>query len=242
MALAGAGGDRPIFLIVDEYQWLPELTGPSSSTPEWQRAWTTFIEQRCALDAVAPGTAHGTLALYQCALSDPPAVKTPPAPRIIGGSTEYRVGEAVLSERGAELGGWSRYEDPRRTASARPEVRPTEDGLRITGTGWPGIVRTIPAVPGDTYLVRTATRHTRGGDLLYLGTWQQPQVRSLSGASSSGIPAPLLAPRWFPRDRAFRATAPEVRVLVYSEAPQTDFVISSLDIYRLLPLAAAGRP
>ncbi|PYR23755.1 MAG: hypothetical protein DMF98_17745 [Acidobacteria bacterium] len=29
--LAGAGDDRPIFLIVDEFQWLPELTGVSSS-------------------------------------------------------------------------------------------------------------------------------------------------------------------------------------------------------------------
>ena len=100
----------------------------------------------------------------------------------------------------------------------------------------------IQAVPGDSYLVRTATRQTRDGDLLYLGTWQQPQVRSLSGASSSGIPAPLLAPQWFPRDRAFRATAPEVRVLVYSEAPATDFVISSLELYRLQPATAAAQP
>jgi hypothetical protein len=65
--------------------------------------------------------------------------------------------------------------------------------------------------------------------------WQQPQVRSLAGASSSGIPAPLIDARWFPRDRAFRATSSSVRVLVYSEAPETDFVISSLDIYRLVP-------
>ena len=76
---------------------------------------------------------------------------------------------------------------------------------------------------------------TRYGDLLYLGTWQQPQVRSLSGASSSGIPAPLMSPPWFPGDRAFIATAPKVRVLVYSEAGTTDFSISSLDIVRLTP-------
>jgi 4-amino-4-deoxy-L-arabinose transferase-like glycosyltransferase len=242
IALAGAGGDRPIFLIVDEYQWLPELTGPTSSTTAWQRAWTTFIEQRCGLDGVAPGTAHGTLALYRCALSDPPPARTPAMPRIIGGATEYRIGDLVLRNGTAELAAWTRYEDPRRTAGARPDVRPTEDGLRIAGTGWPGIVKMIPAVPGDSYLVRTDTRQTRDGDLLYLGTWQQPQVRSLAGASSSGIPAPLVAPRWFPRDRAFRATAPEVRVLVYSEAPETDFVISSLDVYRLLPAAAAPQP
>ncbi len=81
---------------------------------------------------------------------------------------------------------------------------------------------------------------TRDGDLLYLGTWQQPQVRSLAGASSSGIPAPLLGEPWFPRDRAFIATAPAVRVLVYSEAPETDFVISSLEICRLRPVSDAA--
>ncbi|PYR38866.1 MAG: hypothetical protein DMF93_15275, partial [Acidobacteria bacterium] len=69
---------------------------------------------------------------------------------------------------------------------------------------------------------------------------QQPQVRSLSGAASAGIPAPLAAPRWFPRERAFRATAPQVRLLVYSEAPETDFAMASLDIYRLQPAAGAA--
>ena len=161
IALAGAGADRPIFLIVDEYQWLPELTGPTSSTPAWQRAWIAFIEQRCALDGVAPGTAHGTLALYECALSGPARAKGPATPRIIGGSTEYHLGDLVLSDRATELGRWARYDDPRRTTSARPEVRPTEEGLHITGTGWPGIVKMIPTVPGDSYLVRTATRQTR---------------------------------------------------------------------------------
>jgi hypothetical protein len=73
---------------------------------------------------------------------------------------------------------------------------------------------------------------------LYLGTWRQPQVRSLAGASSSGIPAPLLREPWFPRDRAFVATTPAVSLIVYSEAPETDFVITSLDIYRLRPVEA----
>jgi hypothetical protein len=91
------------------------------------------------------------------------------------------------------------------------------------------------ASPGDRYLVRPDTHDVRDGDLLYLGTWQQPQVRSLAGSSSSGIPAPLLKAAWFPRGRAFEATAPAVRVLVYSEASETRFVISSLDIYRLRP-------
>jgi hypothetical protein len=109
----------------------------------------------------------------------------------------------------------------------------------VSGTGWPGIVRMIPAAPGERYVVTAATHGTREGDLLYLGTWQQPQVVSLSGTSSSGIPGPLVAPRWFPRERAFRATAPAVRVLVYSEAPETDFVISSLQVRRLGPVNEA---
>jgi 4-amino-4-deoxy-L-arabinose transferase-like glycosyltransferase len=238
--LAGAGDDRPIFLIVDEFQWLPELFAVSSSTAEWQRGWIAFIEQRCGLDAMALGTAHGTLALYRCALAAAPPVPAS-GPRIVGGSTEYRIGELVMSQRTKDLARWSRYDDPRRTTAERPDVHATETGLRISGTGWPGIVKTFAATAGERYLVRTATSRTRDGDLLYLGTWQQSQVRSLSGASSSGIPAPLLGPAWYPHVRAFRATAPEVRVLVYSEAPETNFEISSLDIYRLLPVEAARR-
>jgi 4-amino-4-deoxy-L-arabinose transferase-like glycosyltransferase len=238
--IPGAADDRSIVLMVDEYQWLPELTGVTSSSAEWQRSWIAFIEQRCRLDGVALGTAHGTLAAYRCALGSAPAVAAG-GPRIIGGATEYRIGDVVLDQTGADLARWTRYDDPRRTAAARPDVRPTGEGVRVSGTGWPGIVKMAPATPGETYLVTTATRGTRDGDLLYLGTWQQPQVQSLSGASSSGIPAPLLAPRWFPRDRAFRATANEVRVLVYSEAPETDFVISSLQIHRLGSIGRSAR-
>jgi hypothetical protein len=230
--LTDVGGDRPIFLIVDEYQWLQELTGLTSSTSEWQRSWLDFIEHRCVLDGVAYGTAHGTLALYRCGLTEAPPAGTP---RIIGGATQYTIAERVLGQGADDLARWMRYEDPRVTAAARPNVAVTGSGLRIEGTGWPGIVTMFRASPGERYLVRADTRQTRDGDLLYLGTWQQPQVRSLSGASSSGIPAPLLRDAWFPRDRAFEATAAAVRVLVYSEAPATDFLISSLDIYRLRP-------
>jgi len=230
--LTDVAGDRPIFLIVDEYQWLQELTGTTSSTSEWQRSWLDFIERRCALDGVAYGTAHGTLALYRCGLTAAPPAGTV---RIIGGATRYTIAEPVLSQRAGDLARWMRYEDPRATAAAKPHVAETDGGLRIEGTGWPGIVTMFQASPGDRYLVRADTRHTRDGDLLYLGTWQQPQVRSLSGSSSSGIAAPLIRDSWFPRDRAFEATAAAVRVLVYSEAPATDFVISSLDIYRLRP-------
>ena len=231
--LAGAGADRPVFLLVDELQWLPELVGASSSSAEWQRAWIAFIERRCVLDGAALGTAHGTLALYRCALAAAP--RPPPAPRIVGGRSEYLIGDPAMRNGAADLVRWTRYEDPRRTAAARPEVGRVEGGVHIGGTGWPGIVTTFTAAPGESYLVRTKAEAMRAGDLLYLGTWQQSQVRSLSGAASAGIAAPLALPRWFPSDRAFRATAPAVRVLVYSEAPATDFVISSLDIYHLVP-------
>ena len=235
VALAGVNDDRPIFLLVDEFQWLPELTGLSSSTLEWQHDWIGFIERRCALDGAALGTAHGTIALYRCTLDAAPLGRTP---RIVGGTTEYRISEPVMTQTAANLAQWPRYDDPRRTPASRPEVRKIENGLRIGGTGWPGIVTTFAASPGDCYLVRTDTQRTRDGDLLYLGTWRQPQVRSLAGASSAGIPAPLLREAWFPRDRAFVATAPAVNLLVYSEAPETDFVISSLDVYRLRPVGA----
>jgi 4-amino-4-deoxy-L-arabinose transferase-like glycosyltransferase len=238
ITLPGASDDRPIVLVVDEYQWLPELTGTTSSTPEWQRTWISFIERRCALQSVALGTAHGTLAAYRCALGAAP--KQAAEPRIIGGATEYRLGEHVLRQNATDLSAWPRYDDPRRTAAAQPDVRATADGLHISGTGWPGIVKTFHGTSGDAYLVRTTTTGAREGDLLYLGTWQQPQVRSLAGAASAGIPAPLFLPRWFPHDRAFRAAVPDVRVLVYSEAPKTDFMISSLDMYRLVPAAAAA--
>jgi len=236
IALNGAADDRPIVLVVDEYQWLPELIGISSTSTGWQRDWTSFIERRCTLESVALGTAHGTLAAYRCALAAAPP-QTGSVPRIVGGATAYRIGDPVARNTAADLARWPRYEDPRRTAAAHPEIRAMEDGLRICGTGWPGIVTTVPATPGDSYLVRPMTRNTRDGDLLYIGTWQRRQVESLAGASSAGIPAPLRLPPWFPQDRAFRATAPQVRFLVYSEAPETDFVISSLDIYHLTPLS-----
>jgi len=238
-SLGGAADDKLIILIVDELQWLPELTGGiSQPTTSWQRDWVRFIETKCALGSVAYGTAHGTIAAFVCGLNGAPRIEHPPMqPRIVGGDTEYRVGETVLAQTASQLAGWTKYDDPRRTATAQPLVTLTGDRLSISGTGWPGVVTMFKAVPGDAYLVTTETSMTRDGDLLYVGTWQQPQVHSLSGASSSGIPAPLRLPRWFPHDRAFIATAPEVRVLVYSEAAATDFTIESLEIKRLSPVA-----
>jgi len=235
VTLAGATDDKPIVLLVDELQWLPELTtGVSQPATSWQRDWVRFIQTKCELGAVAYGTAHGTIAEFECGLRRAPPAK---AVRIIGGATEFQAAESVLSQSAGQLAGWTKYDDPRRTSTDRPAVALTAGGVRISGTGWPGIVKMFDATSGDRYLVRTKTAMIHDGDLLYLGMWQQPQVRSLSGASSSGIPAPLIAPPWFPHDRAFIATAPQVRVLVYSEAPSTDFVISQLDILRLRQVA-----
>jgi hypothetical protein len=75
VALAGATDARPIVLLVDELQWLPELTvGVSQPTTSWQRDWIDFIEQRCVLEAEALGTAHGTIAAYVCGLRAAPAL------------------------------------------------------------------------------------------------------------------------------------------------------------------------
>jgi len=234
--LGGAADDRVIILIVDELQWLPELTaGVSQPATSWLRDWVRFIETKCVLGSVAYGTAHGTIAAFVCGLNAAPRVDAGIQPRIVGGDQDYRVGGRVLTQYASQLAGWTKYDDPRRTATAQPSVTLSAGGLEISGTGWPGIVKMVDLTPGNAYLVRTETSMTRPGDLLYLGTWQEPQVRSLSGASSSGIPAPLVAEPWFPHDRAFVATAPQVRVLVYSEAPSTDFTIDSLKIMRLNP-------
>ncbi len=238
VTLRGADGTRAVVLLVDEVQWLPELTAGVSQPPvAWQKNWIAFIRKRCALDRVAYGTAHGTIAAYRCVLHGEPPTETP---KLIAGSTEVQADDVVLSQSATDLARWTRYDDPRRTSVSQPRVDLIDQGLRISGTGWPGIIKMFDASPGDAYLVRTDTSMTRDGDLLYLGTWQQPQVRSLSGASSSGIPAPLVAEPWFPRDRAFVATAPQVRVALYSESPATDFIVSSLQIIRLRPVAGAA--
>jgi 4-amino-4-deoxy-L-arabinose transferase-like glycosyltransferase len=237
-ALAGADADRPIFLVVDELQWLPELTtAASSSSQTWQQAWVAFIERGCALEGAALGTAHGTLALYRCSLAQrPPATRV----RLIGGANDLVIGERIMHQTAADLMQWERYQDGRRTAAGQPRVELDAGRVHIHGTGWPGIFKMLPLTPGERYLVRTDTSDTRSGDLLYLGTWQQPQVRSLSGASSAGIVTTLLPYPWFPSDRAFVTTASPVRILIYSEAAETDFLISSLEIYRLTPVPAHG--
>jgi hypothetical protein len=233
VTLAGAGDDRPIFLVVDEMQWLPEITlGVSQPGTDWQRGWVQFIERHCGMDGFAPGTAHGTLALYRCQLRGASPARS--TPRIVAGRTEYDIGEPVLRQTAADLARWPRYDDPRRTAGSQPSrVELTARGLLIAGGGWPGIAYNFAGDVGASYLVRTTTIDTRDGDLLYLGTWRERQMQSLVGSSSSGLPAALIPQPWFPRDRAFVETGPRVQMLVYSEAPRTAFEISALEVYRL---------
>jgi 4-amino-4-deoxy-L-arabinose transferase-like glycosyltransferase len=240
VTLAGAADDRPIYLLVDEMQWLPELTmGVSQPGTDWQRAWVRFIEEQCGVDAMALGTAHGTIALYRCQLQGiAPARSTP---RIVAGRDEYEIGEPVLRQTAADLARWTRYADPRRTAASPPaRVELTDRGLLIAGRGWPGISHEFAGEIGAAYLVRAQTQATRDGDLLYLGTWREPQIQSLVGSSSSGLPAALVPQPWFPHDRAFVATGPRVQMLVYSEAPRTAFEITALDVYRLHRRAGAA--
>jgi 4-amino-4-deoxy-L-arabinose transferase-like glycosyltransferase len=229
---------RPVFLLVDETQWLPDMRGPSADRTVTGR-WVDFIERRCVLDGVALGTAYGTMALYRCHLDRKPEQQTP---RIVGGDTVYQRGEQVMNLAGAELmTQWKPYDDPRRQATQRPELTPTPAGLRIAGTGWPGIALQLPAVPGEKFLIQVNAANAREGDLLYLGDWQTRDVLSLGGGSSSGMPAPLVHEPWFPSERAFIASAPRVGLRIYSEAPRTDFTVSSVEIYRLQPEPAGAR-
>jgi 4-amino-4-deoxy-L-arabinose transferase-like glycosyltransferase len=224
-------GDRPLWLAVDEYQWMPDAESVQRALPPGaSRGWIWFIGEHCVLAGEALGTAYGTIALYRCQMDGRPDA----APlRIVGDAVEYVPGDSALRQTSAELSLWPKYEDARRSSSSRPSVRLDDDGLRVSGTGWPGIQYPFPAARGERYLVRSDVARARPGDLLYLGMWQHPQVLSLSGASSSGIAVPLMLPAWFPHDRAFVATGSPVRVVMYSEAPETDFLVRNFSIHRL---------
>jgi 4-amino-4-deoxy-L-arabinose transferase-like glycosyltransferase len=220
--------DRPVHLLVDESQWLPDMFVAGHEA--FRRSWVEFIELHCVLEATALGTAYGTIAEYGCNQPDGPGTRTP---RIVGGTTVYRVAERLADFTADDLAKWPRYDDPRRRPDTRPEVSLASGALRIAGSGWPGIALNYAATVGEAYLIRVAATGARDGDLLYLGTWKQPQVLSLGGASASGMPTPLAHEPWFPGDRAFIATAPQVPIVIYSEAPRTDFTVSSAEIYRL---------
>jgi 4-amino-4-deoxy-L-arabinose transferase-like glycosyltransferase len=220
--------DRPVHLLVDESQWLPDMAAAGHEA--FRRSWVDFIEHHCVLEATALGTVYGTIAEYGCNQPDGPGTRTP---RIVGGTTVYRLAERLADFTAADLAKWPRYDDTRRGPDARPEVSLASGALRIAGTGWPGITLDYAATVGEAYLIRVAATGARDGDLLYLGTWKQPQVLSLGGASAAGMPTLLAHEPWFPGDRAFIATAPQVPIVIYSEAPRTDFAVSSVEIYRL---------
>ncbi len=230
----GAGAvtfDRPVHLLIDESQWLPDMQ--SEGHEAFRRSWTDLIMRRCTLESTSLGTTYGTVAAYRCAPDAPALVAAPP---ILAGATAYRIAERVADFTAADLLERPRYEDPRRRPDDRPQVALASDALRISGTGWPGITLDFAATVGGRYLVRVEASGARDGDLLYIGTWKPPlQVVSLSGGSSAGMPTPLAREPWFPGDRAFVATAPHVPIAIYSEAPRTDFTVSSVQIFRLTP-------
>jgi 4-amino-4-deoxy-L-arabinose transferase-like glycosyltransferase len=232
LQLSPASPDRPTFLVVDETQWLADLKPSATETTEsWRHLWTDYIAARCALQAVAIATAYGNMALYRCEDKTPPAVA---AIRLVGGTAIV----APTSDRTvygpAELAGWSTYVDHRpRSARAEPAVHRQDAGVRLSGGNWPGIERYIDVVPGERYLVTFDVDHARDRDLLYIGRWERPEVLSLSGASAAGIAVPLAMPGWFPSMRGFIATSPRVRLLVYSEAPETDLLLRELTLTRL---------
>src|SRR5262249_55425683 len=81
--------NRPVHLLVDESQWLPDMRAVGQET--FRRSWTAFIEERCTIEAIALGTAYGTIAEYVCGLEKPVAKQ----PLIVGGTTIYRVSDRV---------------------------------------------------------------------------------------------------------------------------------------------------
>jgi 4-amino-4-deoxy-L-arabinose transferase-like glycosyltransferase len=236
--LARATSDRPTYLVVDETQWLTDLTPTATeSTVPWRDRWVDYIHDRCRLEAVAVGTAYGNLALYRCETAD----HTTAPVRIVGGAATLATTADRRVEGPRELARWSDHVDPRprRRAGADAVVDRRPDAVHLAGGNWPGIERYIDVVEGAQYLVTYDMDHPRPGDLLYIGRWERPEVLSLSGASAAGIAVPLAVPGWFPAMRGFIATAPRVRMLVYSEAEKTDLVVRQLAVTRL---TAAGAP
>jgi hypothetical protein len=228
--------DRPIYLLVDESQWLADLISADRSA-RFRSDWVNFIESHCTLQAEALGTAYGTIASFECGKQ---LIRQPL--RVIGGGTTYRVEEPPNRLSASDLNAWARYEDPRRTGFNQPDVSMDATGrLRIAGTGWPGIITEYAVTPGQAFLIRIIAAGAREGDLLYLGTWKRPEVLSLSHAASAGMATPLAHEPWFPGDRGFIATASRVQIAIYSEAPRTDFSVSSIEIDRLEPVSPASR-
>ena len=158
--------------------------------------------------------------------------------RIVGGATEYEVGETCCGRRPpiSRTGRDTRIRGATRRRR-RHGSRSPATALRIAGSGWPGIVRCSTAKPESGISCATDDAATRDGDLLYLGTWREPQMQSLAGSSSSGIPAPLIPQPWFPATVRSSRLGPRFECSIYSEAPRTD--VPDL-VARHLPSAPAA--
>ena len=227
-----ASGPRPLFLVLDERQWEPELVSPAGD-PRWQQAWVTFIEAQCRLRGYAPGTAYGTLAAYECGRDAKPAAR----PILLASdTTTYQIGQPILSNGPGELKAWQPHRDPRPEGAAS-RLDAGAEGVRVSGPKWPGLERTIAVTPGAAYLLTARVRTTSPQDLIYVGRWSPPEVTSLSGGSSGGIVEPAARPPWFPDGHAFIASAPAVRVLFYSEQPDAAFTVENVELATLMPSA-----
>ena len=145
--------DRPIFLIVDELQWLPELSS-SISQSHHQLAAGLDCVHRTPLRPRRNGARAPHTARWRCTGARLPG--SPPAGPTASsaGTSRMQLGARALSQTTEDLASWPRYDDPRRTPAGRPQVRPGPQGLEISGTGWPGIVKMFNATPGERYLVR----------------------------------------------------------------------------------------
>jgi 4-amino-4-deoxy-L-arabinose transferase-like glycosyltransferase len=219
---------RPVFLIVDERQWEPELTAPDHD-PQVQHAWLAFIAGQCRLRAYAPGSAYGTLAAYECARDGPPAER-PIA--VVSDTASFRVGETVLDDGPEELEDWHPYADPR-AAAAPTSLQPTADGVIVRGRRWPGVEKTLTLTAGEPYLLTAEASSRSPDDLVYIGQWSPQEVTSLSGSSSSGVVEPASRPAWFPGGHGFIPTNGQVRVLFYSESPDAQFTIRRVRVTHL---------
>ncbi|HUK36665.1 MAG TPA: glycosyltransferase family 39 protein, partial [Vicinamibacterales bacterium] len=153
MWLTWVRDSRPLFLLIDERQWEPELIAPAND-PKWQQPWIAFITQQCRLRSYAPGSSFGTLAAFECARDG-----APPSRDVVVASdaATYTVEKALVSDGAAQLSSWS------------PSAAP-----------WAGIERTVRVTPGTPYLLTADVDATTSGDLVYIGRWSPPEVTSLS--------------------------------------------------------------
>src|SRR5262249_3510646 len=128
---------RPVFLLIDERQWEPELVG-TANDPRWQQPWIAFITQQCRLRSYATGSSFGTLAAYECARDGGPAEREV---LVASDSAVYHVGETAVIDGPSNLASW--------TASAAP---------------WAGIERTVSVTPGHAYLLSADVDAAPSGD------------------------------------------------------------------------------